>query len=308
MAILNLGKIEVGQQSGTSGTTSVGVKYTQQHTGRNPWNKQFRGICGSAQAVETVTISGKPQFMNLLSNSQDVAWNVTSASVTVKTNSEKFRISSSGKEVTLQSSASYTVNGKIGEFTNNLGAVDEHDVVITFSFVNNTTPTNVSMPILIEVWNGTSYVAAGTYTVMQSSADSDIQITTNPVTLPIFDRTASSKTISVTSNANYSIEKQGSDIAWFTLSKTSGGAGTESLEVSVTAQIVAAAQRTGSIVFKNPISGSTILTLEVTQQAGEAYSITITPSTITFQNTEINVIKNVEVKANSSWHLEEVVS
>lgn len=308
MAVLKIGKFEIAQQSGSAGTIQNGVKYAVEHTGRAPHQKQARGYCGTASQTLDLSITGKAPFMTLASNSQDIAWDTTTATVTVTTNAEKFRVSSGGKTITLQSSAAYTVNGLIGTFSNNLGMDSQHDAVLAFGFGTNTTSGTVSIPILIEYYDGSTYKTAGTFTVNQSSADADFVITSNPATLNQFANTASSQTVAITSNKNYTIEKQGGDISWFTISRTTGTPGTANLKVDVVAQAVAAPARSGSIIFKNPISGSTVLTLAVTQAAGVPYSITITPNTVTFANNELNVIKNVEIVANAAWQLEEVIN
>ena len=81
----------------------------------------------------------------------------------------------------------------------------------------------------------------------------------------------------------------------------------DSLKVTVVANPVAAAARTGTIIFKNPISGSTVLSIAVSQAAGDAYTISFNPTTIAFQNNELNQIKNTELTANASWQIEEVL-
>lgn len=302
-----IGKFDIAIQNGSAGTTQNGVKYAREHTGRAPHAKQARGVTGSAEAILNLTISGKAPFMNLQSNAVDIAWNTTSAQVTVTTNAEKFQVSSVGKAVTLQSSAGYTVNGLTGTFTSNLGLDAQHSAVVTFGIANNNTANGVTAPITIKYWDGTAYQVAGTFTINQSSADADANITLTPTALPSFLATGATKTVSVVSNIAYSIEKQGADIAWFTISRSSGVAGTAGLDIVVSAQEVAAPMRSGSVVFKNPISGSTIVTLEISQQAGQPYQMSISPSSLIFTASELNTIKNVTVTANGAWTIEEII-
>lgn len=308
MAVLKIGKFEIAQQSGAAGTVTNGVKYAVEHTGRNVYQKQARGVCGTDNAILDLSIAAKPPFMTLTSNSSDVAWDTINSQVTVNTNAEKFKVSVIGKSITLQSSSEYTVNGLIGTFTNNLGVDSQHPSVLTFAFATNTTAANVNIPILIEYWNGTAYVAAGTFTVTQSSADASIVITATPPRLPQYTPNGESAKLSITSNAPYTLEKQGGSIAWFTISRTTGVVGTADLTVTTLAQSVAAPIRTGSVVLKNPISGSTILTIDVMQRAGVPYEITITPAALAFTNAEINTIKNVTLTANAAWQIEEVIN
>ncbi|MFI3322073.1 MAG: hypothetical protein R3Y50_06065 [Rikenellaceae bacterium] len=309
MAVLNLGKIEVGVQSGTAGTHEVGVKYTTEHTGRSNYTKQFRGVAGDASAVATVTIAGAAQSMQLLATSDDVAWDAIVASVTVRTNSEKFRVSTtSEKAITLKSASAYTVNELVGTFTSTLGKADKHEAVISFGFTTNTTSAEEVIPIIIEYWDGTEYQTAGTYTINQSSADADITISANPSTIAQFSNAASSVDVVITANKAISLSKAGASTDWFSISANSATAGDTTLTISVTAQAVAASERSGSVVIKNPVSGSTILTLAISQAAGDAYAISITPTSISFDNDEVNVIKNVEVTANAAWYIEEVIS
>lgn len=308
MAVLKIGKFEIGQQSGSAGTTTNGVKYAIEHTGRLPHQKQARIYCGTANQTLDMRIDGKPPYMNLASNSQDIAWDTANSAVTVNTNAEKFRITSGGKAVVLQSSGSYTVNGLIGTFTDNLGADSEHDVVLSFSFGTNTTASTAVIPILIEYWDGAAYQSAGTFTVNQSSADADFVITANPASIPQFANTIGEFITDLTSNKNYTIEKQGGSIDWFNMDRTTGVPGTAPLKITVIAQAVAAPLRTGTIIIKNPISGSTVLTLAVSQAAGEPYKVTITPNNVSFTHDELSVIKNVVSETNDDYWWEEVIN
>lgn len=302
-----IGKFDIAIQNGSAGTTENGVRYAREHTGRAPHQKQARGVAGSAEAILNLAISGKAPFMSLTSNAVDVAWNTTSAQVTVLTNAEKFQVSSSGKAVTLQSSASYTVNALTGTFSSNLGLDAQHSVVLNFGITNNNTASGVTAPVVIKYWDGAAYQTAGTFTINQSSADADVSITVTPSTVPVFEATGSKKTVSVVSNVAYSIEKQGADTAWFTISRTTGVVGTAGLDIVVVAQAVAAPVRSGAVIFKNPISGSAITVLEISQAKGETFEITIAPSSLTFLSSELNTIKNVQVTANANWTIEEIM-
>lgn len=311
MAVLKIGKFEVAQQSGTAGTIENGIKYAIEHTGRAVYQKQARGICGvgdtAATAILTLTIAARAPFMTLLSNSLDVAWDTVEAAVRATTNAEKFRVTSSGKAITLKSSSIYTVNGNVGTFTNGLGLDSQHSFDVTVQFATNVTANNVAIPVLIEYYDGTAWKSAGTFTITQSSADADFVITSDPATLQRFANAGGTQTLAITSNKAYTIEKQGSDTAWFSIGRTTGTAGTADLKVTVVANPVAAAARTGTIIFKNPISGSTVLSIAVSQAAGDAYAISFNPTTIAFQNNELNKIKNTELTANASWQIEEVL-
>lgn len=245
MAALKIGKFEVAQQSGTAGTIENGIKYAIEHTGRAVYQKQARGTCGvgdtAATAILTLTIAARAPFMMLLSNSLDVAWDTVEAAVRATTNAEKFRVTSSGKAITLKSSSIYTVNDNEGTFTNGLGLDSQHSFDITVQFVTNVTADNVVIPVLIEYYDGTAWKPAGTFTIKQSSADADFVITSDPATLQQFANTGGNQTLAITSNKAYTIEKQGSDTAWFSIDRTTGTAGTADLKVTVVANPVAAA-------------------------------------------------------------------
>lgn len=315
MTAIKIGKFEIAQQNGAAGTVTNGVKYVIAHTGRNIYQKKARGVCGTADAILDLSIAPKPPFMTLGTTTSTVAWDSKSANVTITTNSQKFKVSSTGKIIVLAPSESYEVTGLSGEFNNNLGVDSQHSIALNFTFTSNTTATNINIPILIEYWNGTTYSPAGTFAITQSSADAGIVITADPDPIPVFEPieinspTNLKKTIKITSNASYRIEKAGGGgVGWIRLSRDTGSAGVADLDITVDINPTAAPRRTGNIYFQNPVSGSTILQLLVEQKPGMPYSITISPAVITFTNTEINTIKNITVTSNFDWQIEEVIN
>lgn len=105
MGSIKIGKFEISQQTGTAGKTPVGHKLTEKHTGRNKYQKMVRAsilASGSKlEAIETLEIQGMTPFLTLNTSQTEVAYNVTTATVNGKSNAEKFRVSSSGKAITV---------------------------------------------------------------------------------------------------------------------------------------------------------------------------------------------------------------
>ena len=121
-----------------------------------------------------------------------------------------------------------------------------------------------------------------------------------------FTKDGGKQTVSITSNIAYSIEVQGdTDTSWVTLSRQTGTASTQSLDITASSQAVGAVARELSIKFKSTVTGSVIGTLEVTQAKGEDFAISWDKDTLTFTNDDINTIKNNTLTANSDWYLEE---
>lgn len=308
-SILKLGKFEVAQQSGTAGVQVIGVKYIEQHTGRSKYMKQLRANAGTAQAVATYEIDGKPSFLTLDTDMAEIAYNVVQATINGISNAEKFRVKTvEGKTITLKSNSGYTVNANEGVFTEGFGMQNQGAVAVIVEITTNSTNATIEYPVTVDIWNGSEWMAAGTFTIKQSSSDAEVNFTITPETLSNFSKEGEVKSITVESNIGFNITKQGgSDTSWVTLDKSNANAGTTEIAITTKAQAVGSAERNLNLVFKNQVSNSVIGTLTITQAAGDTYAVSWEYNTVTFTNSELNTIKNNNLTANAGWYLEEVV-
>lgn len=310
MASLKIGKWEVSPQSGSAGTHTIGHKLTEKHTGRNKYQKLIRANitnpAANKEAVETLEIAGLAPFLTLNTSQTEIAYNVTNVTINGISNAAKFRVTSTGKDITLVTNTGYTVSGNEGTFTNGFGEMAEGSIAIKVQFTSNSTTASVTIPVKVEYYNGSTWAVAGTHNIIQSSSDADVSFTVTPSTLTQFTKDGGKQTVSITSNIAYSIEVQGdTDTSWVTLSRQTGTASTQSLDITASSQAVGAAARELSIKFKSTVTGSVIGTLEVTQAKGEDFAISWDKDTLTFTNDDINTIKNNTLTANSDWYLEE---
>lgn len=310
MANLKIGKWEISPQSGSAGTVPIGHKLTERHTGRNKYQKFVRASitnpAANKSAIETLEIAGIAPFLTLNTSQTEIAYNVTSATINGVSNAAKFRVSSSGKAITLVTNTGYTVSGNEGTFTSGFGEMAEGSIAIKVQFASNGTTSTVTIPVKVEYYDGSAWKVAGTHNVIQSSSDADVTFTISPSTLSQFAKGGGSQTVTITSNIAYSIELQGdTETTWVTLSRQSGTASSQSLTITVTAQVVGASARELSIKFKNNVTGSVIGTLEVTQAKGDDFAISWASSTMTFTNDDVNQVKTNNLTANSDWYLEE---
>lgn len=310
MANLKIGKFEVSPQSGDAGSTQIGHKLTERHTGRNKYQKLIRASisnpAANASAIETLEIGGLAPFLTLNTSQTEIAYNVTNATINGVSNAAKFRVSSTGKAITLVTNTGYTVSGSEGTFTNGFGEMAEGSISIKVQFASNNSNAAETIPVKIEYYNGSTWALAATHNIIQSSSDADVTFVITPSTLTQFANTGGKQQVSINSNIAYSIELQGdTETTWVTLSRQSGTAGTASLDITAAAQAVGAAARELSIKFKNNVTGSVIGTLAVTQAKGEDFAISWEKDTLTFTNDDVNAIKNNTLTANASWYLEE---
>ena len=313
MANLKIGKFEVSPQSGTAGTTQIGHKLTEKHTGRNKYQKLIRASISNpaadVSAIETLEIAGLAPFLTLNTSQTEIAYNVTNATINGSSNASKFRVRSSGKAITLVTNSGYTVSGNEGTFTNGFGEQVEGSISIKVQFAANNTNSAVTIPVEVEYYNGSIWSVAGTHNVIQSSSDADVSFIITPSTLDEFAKEGGKQTVSIQSNIAYSIELQGdTETSWITLSRQSGTASTESLDITAAAQAVGASARELSIKFKNNLTGSVIGTLEVTQAKGEDFAISWENDTLTFTNEDVGTIKQNKLTANSAWYIEENIA
>ena len=202
----------------------------------------------------------------------------------------------------------YTVSGNEGTFSNGFGEQAEGPISLKVQFATNSTTESVTIPVMVEFYDGSSWQTAGTHNIIQSSSDADVTFNVTPSVLSDFEGAGGSQTVSVTSNIAYSIEVQGDvETNWLTLSRSTGSASTEELVITAAAQAVGASAREVSVKFKSAVTGSVIGTLSVKQAAGEDFSISWESSTMTFTNDDLNAIKQNVLTANESWYLEEPV-
>lgn len=307
---IKIGKWEVSPQSGAAGTTDIGHKLTERHTGRNKYQKLIRASISNpaadASAIETLEIGGLTPFLSLNTSQTEIAYNVTTATINGVSNAAKFRVSSTGKAITLVTNTGYTVSGNEGTFANGFGEMAEGAISIKVQFAANNTTSPQTIPVKVEYWDGSAWKAGGTHNIIQSSSDADVTFVITPSTLTDFTKDGGKQTVSINSNIAYSIELQGdTETTWITLSRQSGTAGTASLDITAAAQAVGAAPRALSIKFKSNVTGSVIGTLEVSQLKGEDFAISWANDTLTFTNDDVNTIKTNKLTANSDWHIEE---
>lgn len=310
MASLKIGKWEVSPQSGVAGTHTIGHKLTEKHTGRNKYQKLIRASisnpAANKEAVETLEIAGLTPFLTLNTSQTEIAYNVTTVTINGVSNASKFRVSSSGKAITLVTNSGYTVSGSEGTFTSGFGEMAEGSIAIKVQFTSNSTTSSVTIPVKVEYYDGSTWKVAGTHNIIQSSSDADVSFTITPSTLSQFTKAGGKQSVTIASNIAYSIEVQGdTDTSWVTLSRQSGTASTQSLDITASAQAVGASARELSIKFKSTVTNSVIGTLEVSQAKGDDFAISWANDTLTFTNDDINTIKNNTLTANSDWYLEE---
>lgn len=310
MANLKIGKFEISPQSGEAGSIQVGHKLTEKHTGRNKYQKLIRASlsnpAANVSAIETLEIVGLAPFLTLNTSQTEIAYNVTNATINGISNASKFRVSSSGKGITLVTNTGYTVSSNEGTFTSGFGEMAEGNISIKVQFTANNTNSTVNIPVTVEYYDGSTWKVGGTHTIYQSSSDADVTFVITPSTLTQFSKAGGKQTVSINSNIAYSIELQGdTETTWVTLSRQSGNSGTANLDITAAAQVVGASARELSIKFKNNVTGSVIGTLEVSQAKGDDFAISWESDTLTFTNDDVNNIKTNTLTANSSWYLEE---
>lgn len=310
MGSIKIGKWEISPQSGSAGTTPIGHKLTERHTGRNKYQKLVRATfvnpAAQKEAIETLEISGLTPYLSLNTSQSEVSYLTTTVVMTGMSNAQKFKVTSSGKAITLVTNTGYTVSGNEGVFTDGFGEQAEGSIAIKVQFNSNTTTSSVTIPITVQYWNGSAYVTGATFTVIQSSADADVQFTVTPETLDQFAKEGGKQTVSISSNVAYSIELQGdTETSWVTLSKNSGIALTQTLDITASAQAVGASARELSIKFKSNVTGSVLKILNVSQAKGEDFAISWEKSTLTFTNEDLNQIKTNNLTANADWYIEE---
>lgn len=310
MANLKIGKFEISPQSGEAGSIQVGHKLTEKHTGRNKYQKLIRASisnpAANASAIETLEIAGLTPFLTLNTSQTEIAYSVTNVTINGISNASKFRVSSTGKSITLVTNTGYTVSNNEGTFTSGFGEMAEGNISIKVQFTANNTNSTINIPVTVEYYNGSTWLPGGTHTIYQSSSDADVSFVITPSTLTEFTKAGGKQTVTINSNIAYSIELQGdTETTWITLSRQSGTASTATLDITASAQVVGAAPRELSIKFKNNVTGSVIGTLEVSQAKGDDFAISWENDTLTFTNDDVNNIKTNTLTANSSWYLEE---
>ena len=309
---IKIGKWEIAPQTGGAGTHTIGHKMVERHTGRKSYMKMVRATISNPSAnkndVETLEAVGIAPFLTLNTSQTEVSYNVTNVVINGVSNAEKFRVSSAGKAITLVTNTGYTVSSNTGTFSAGFGEQSEGSVAIKIQFAANNSNSVVTIPIKVEYYDGSTWKTAGTHNVIQSTSDADVTFIITPSTLSQYTRDGGVQRVSIQSNIAYSIELQGdTDTTWVTLSRQSGTATTQSMDITAAAQAVGAAERELSIKFKNNVTGSVIGTLEVTQAKGEDYAISWANSTLTFTNDDLNQIKNNTLTANADWYIEEDV-
>lgn len=312
MASIKIGKWEISPQSGNAGTTQIGHKLTERHTGRNKYQKLVRATISDpkadVEAIETLEITGMMPYLSINTSQTEIAYSVTQVVINGMSNASKFRVSSTGKTITLTTNTGYTVSGNEGTFTNGFGEQVEGGIAIKVTFTSNSTASSVTIPIKIEYYDGSEWKVAGTHNVIQSSSDADVSFTVTPATLETFAKEGGKQTVTIESNIAYTIELQGdTETSWITLSRTTGSANTETLDITASAQVVGADARNLSIKFKNNITNSVIKTIEVSQAKGEDFAISWAQDTLTFTNDDVNTIKTNNLTANSAWQIEEKI-
>lgn len=312
MANIKIGKWEISPQSGGAGKTPIGHKLVEKHTGRNKYQKLVRATfsnpAANKDAIETLEIAGLAPYLTLNTSQTEITYNTTSVVLNGMSNASKFRVISSGKAVTLATNTGYTVSGNEGTFTNGFGEMAEGTIAIKLTLTSNTSTSTETIPVTVQYWDGSAWTGTATHTILQSSSDADVSFTINPATLNQFAKDGGKQTVTITSNVAYSIEVQGdTETNWVTLSRTSGTATTQTLDITTTAQAVGASAREVSIKFKSNVTNSVIGTLAVSQAKGDDFAISWEQSTMTFTNDDLNQIKTNNLTANADWYIEEKI-
>lgn len=307
---IKIGKWDIAPQSGEAGSTQIGHKLTERHTGRNKYQKLVRANitnpAANKSAIETLEVAGLTSFLTLNTSQTEIAYNVTNAIINGVSNAAKFRVSSSGKAITLVTNNGYTVSGNEGAFTSGFGEMAEGTIAIKVQFTSNSETSSVTIPVKVEYYDGSAWKVAGTHNIIQSSSDADVSFVITPATLNQFTKDGGKQSVSISSNIAYSIELQGdTDTSWVTLSRQSGTATTATLDITAAAQAVGASARELSIKFKSTVTNSVIGTLAVSQAKGEDFSIAWSQNTLTFTNDDVNQIKTNTLTANADWYIEE---
>lgn len=310
MGNIKIGKWEISPQSGGAGTTPIGHKLIERNTGRNKYQKLVRATFVNSAAqkedIEILEVAGLASYLTLNTATTEIAYNVTSVTINGMSNAAKFRVSSTGKEINLVANTGYTISGNEGTFTNGFGETAEGAISIKVSFAANTTSVSETIPVKIEYYNGSEWILSGTHNIIQSSSDADVTFIITPSTLNEFAKEGGTQTVSISSNVAYSIELQGdTETNWITLSRQSGTASTETLDITAIAQAVGASPRELSIKFKSSVTNSVIGTLNVTQAKGEDFAISWEQKTLSFTNDDLNQIKTNNLTANADWYIEE---
>lgn len=150
---IKIGKWEVSPQSGSAGSTQIGHKLTERHTGRNKYQKLIRASIANPAAnvstIETLEIGGLSPFLSLNTSQTEIAYNVTNVVINGVSNAAKFRVSSTGKAITLVTNTGYTVSGNEGTFTSGFGEMAEGSVSIKVQFAANNTNTAETIPVKV---------------------------------------------------------------------------------------------------------------------------------------------------------------
>lgn len=310
MGSIKIGKWEISPQSGGAGKNPIGHKLTEKNTGRNKYQKLVRATFVNSAAqkedIETLEIGGLAPFLTLNTSQTEIAYNVTNVVINGVSNAAKIRVSSTGKSITLVANTGYTVSGNEGIFTNGFGETAEGAIAIKVAFAANSTTSSETIPVKVEYYDGSTWNTGGVHNIIQSSSDADVTFTITPSTLSQFANVGGTQTVTITSNVAYSIELQGdTETNWVTLSRQSGSAATQTLDITATAQVVGANARELSIKFKSSVTNSVIGTLEVTQAKGEDFAISWEQKTLSFTNDDLNQIKTNNLTANADWYIEE---
>lgn len=314
MGSIRIGKWEISPQSGTSGTNiKIGHRLVERHTGRKKYQKLVKAIFSKSsvdkESVETLEIPGLEPFLTLNTVESEVTHNVTWVVINGVSNASKFRVSSLGKDIQLDTNTGYTVaEGNEGIFANGFGELSEGKISIKVKFTPNIFSQIEVIPIKVEHYDGSNWVQSGIYTVIQHSSDTGVSFAINPPTLPNFPSSGGTNQVEIDSNVEYSIELQGDiETSWVSLSRITGKPGKESLQITVLPQETGQPLRQLTIKFKSTFTGSVVGILEVRQEEGEAYSIAWRDSIMVFTNEDIGLIKTNELTANGDWYIEEKV-
>lgn len=310
MGSIKIGKWEISPQSGSAGTTQIGHKLTEKNTGRNKYQKMVRASlsnpAANVNAIETLEVAGLTPYLTLNTSSTEIAYSVTNVVINGMSNAAKFRVSSTGKSISLAANTGYTVSGNEGTFTNGFGETAEGTIAIKVSFTANTSTSSETIPVKVEYYDGSAWKVGGTHNIIQSSSDADVTFTITPSSLNQFAKEGGKQTVTISSNVAYSIELQGdTETSWVTLSRQSGTASSQTLDITAAAQVVGASPRELSIKFKSSVTNSVIGTLDVSQAKGEDFAISWAQNTLSFTNDDLNQIKTNNLTANSDWYIEE---
>lgn len=312
MAELRIGKFLINPQSGPAGEHQIVHKIDQNnlHTGRSVYEKVVKAyITSSKYAIENLLITGAPVSVKSNTNHEELGYNETIFTIPIVTNASGIEVTyenvPTAENIRLIKNDGYSIIGSsnnIAEFPSGFGTQNEGSVNLKFSVNTNTSSSDYTYKIHLEPLSDVGDPGTVvTIDIIHQNADTagEIQLETTSITHMGSGETT---TISLSNvNVPYVVQPNAS---WITTDKTAGNTTDTTIAVSTDAQVVGANARSGKVLFKSQYTGKILATLDVYQEAGEAYSISWSKSSLEFKYNETTTKTNV-LTSNAEWQLEE---